>query len=111
MTQLYHLKNGSVGNFSEVYKEECIEALSMLPKAKLVSYVKQLIKSPSCFANDPERLKSTLKTLTSEKSSIAKLNQSLELIAEIEYSRVFSSDSEISEAAERDMKLSGRTKY
>ncbi len=111
MTQLYYLKNGGVGNFSDVYKESCVEELGKIPRRRLAGYVEQLIKAPSCFANDAERLKDPLKALTSSDTSIAALHKSLEVIADIEYSRVFSSDSEISGAAEHAIRSLGRKKY
>jgi hypothetical protein len=110
MTQLYRLKNGSIGHYCDVYQESAIEELSKLPIFKLSNYVTELIKKPSHFGNDAERLNKALKTITSTGSSISVLNKSLEVIADVEYHRIFSSDENISKPA-RDLIRKFRGKY
>lgn len=96
MSQLYQMKDGSVGHFCDVYVAEVTEELADMPRSKLSNYVHELIKKPSYFGNDVERLNKALKTITSKKSSIYSLNESLEVIADVEYHRVFSSDEKVS---------------
>ncbi len=110
MSQLYHLKNGSVGHFCDVYVEEVVEELSKMPIFKITSYISELIEKPSHFGNDVERLDKALKTITSTGFSISVLNKSLEVIADVEYHRVFSSDENVSKPA-RDLIIKFRGKY
>ena len=110
MSQLYQLKNGSIGHYCDVYQESAIEELSKMPIFKLTSYISELIEKPSHFGNDVERLDKALKTITSIGSSISVLNKSLEVIADVEYHRVFSSDENVSKPA-RDLIRKFRGKY
>ncbi len=110
MTQLYRLKNGSIGHYCDVYAEEAIGELSKMPIFELTIYVNELIKKPSHFGNDVERLDKALKTLTSTNSSVSVLNKSLEVIADVEYHRIFSYDKNVSEPT-RDLVKKFRGKY
>ena len=110
MSQLYQLKNGGIGHYCDVYQESAIEELSKLPIFKLTSYISELIEKPSHFGNDVERLDKALKTITSTESSISVLNKSLEVIADVEYHRVFSSDENVSKLA-RDLIRKFRGEY
>jgi len=100
MSQLYKLKDGSIGHFCDVYVAEVVEELADMPMLKLSKYVNELIKKPSYFGNDVERLNKALKTITSKRSSILSLNESLEVIADVEYHRVFASDKKVSKPTE-----------
>ncbi len=89
MSQLYKLKNGSIGHYCDVYQENAIEELSKMPVFKLACYVNEMIEKPSHFGNDVERLNVALKFISSTGSSISELNKSLEIIADVEYHRCF----------------------
>lgn len=96
MSQLYRLNDGSIGHFCDVYVTEVVEELADMPIPKLSKYISELIKKPSYFGNDTERLNKALKTITSKRSSIFSLKESLEVIADVEYHRVFASDEKVS---------------
>lgn len=97
MTQLYKMKNGGIGHYCDVYKENVVEELANMPKSKLINYVNELVKKPSHFGNDAERLRKALKVIKSTNSSVSMLNLSLDVIADVEYHKVFSSDKSVSE--------------
>lgn len=97
MSQLYQLKNGSIGHYCDMYKENVIGELVNMPRSKLISYVYKLIKNPSHFGNDAERLRKVLKVMNSTNSSVSMLERGLDVIADVEYYRLFSSDKNVSE--------------
>ena len=95
MTQLYHVKGGSIGHYDDAYKAELCDMLSHLNLQEIKSYVNVLKSVKPVYSHEHEILDGALDKFRIDDTPLLQLKSALETIASVEYSKHFSSRDEI----------------
>ena len=88
MSQLYRLRNGSIGHLDDAYKEEVIMELEFLNPRDLIAIIKQLEATKDDFISTENLLEDATAILRQgQKLTAHKLNEAMQLIADAVYSK------------------------